>query len=154
MKAGPILFYRTPAPRLALDQRPAFWVAVFTVSIVILAVVLPPYILPDYRRGRISTGQSIASMLKGSLQNFEVEFDRYPTTAEGLDALIHAPPALPAWNHAFVEQIPLDPWGRPFQYKCPGVVNPDRFDLTSAGPDGLFGTSDDLDLGALISPPS
>jgi general secretion pathway protein G len=93
-------------------------------------------------RTKANAALSTINITTQSLQNFEVDFDRFPTTADGLDALV-ADPGLPNW-HPFLERFPTDPWGSPLRYRCPGVDHPDTFDLTSAGPDGVFGTSDDL----------
>ena len=81
--------------------------------------------------------------IKSALANFEIEFDRAPTTAEGLDALVHKPPGLSNWSYPFLEGPPLDLWGHPFIYRCPGSEGA-LYDLHSIGPDGIDGTGDDI----------
>ena len=71
------------------------------------------------------------------LKTYEMEALFLPTTAQGLDALVRQPttePIPPRW-HALFEKVPLDPWGTPYQYRCPGKHNPAKFDLYSFGPD-------------------
>jgi len=71
------------------------------------------------------------------LRVYAMENYNYPTTEQGLDALVKKPTADPAperWKR-LLESIPLDPWGTPYQYECPGKVNPDGYDLYSLGPD-------------------
>ncbi|MDQ2867084.1 MAG: type II secretion system major pseudopilin GspG [Verrucomicrobiota bacterium] len=69
----------------------------------------------------------------------------YPTTEQGLQALVTSPSTEPKparWQQ-FMEQVPTDPWGMPYIYKCPGLKNPTKYDLYSAGPDRLPDTADD-----------
>lgn len=71
---------------------------------------------------------------------FEVDCRRYPTTAEGLSALISQPTNLPSWRGPYLKDItaqPLDPWGHRYVYVCPGVHNTNGIDLYSCGPDGI-----------------
>lgn len=69
----------------------------------------------------------------------------YPTTEQGLQALVTSPSTdpRPARWQQFMEQVPTDPWGTPYLYKCPGLKNPTKYDLYSAGPDRLPDTADD-----------
>jgi type II secretion system protein G len=75
------------------------------------------------------------SALKGALNQFELENGRFPTTQEGLAALVTNPGGLPSW-HQDLDQQPLDPWGHPFVYKMPGTGGKE-YDLSSLGPDGV-----------------
>jgi general secretion pathway protein G len=75
-----------------------------------------------------------------ALNMFENDCGRYPTTAEGLAALIKRPSNIPPdkWRRKYldVDRIFMDPWGRPFVYRCPGLHNTNSFDLFSCGEDG------------------
>ncbi|HEY8965583.1 MAG TPA: type II secretion system major pseudopilin GspG [Candidatus Methylacidiphilales bacterium] len=75
------------------------------------------------------------------LKTYEMQALSLPTTEQGLDALVHQPTSdpVPARWHQLFEQVPVDPWGRPYQYKNPGVHNPNGFDLYSLGPQGKEG---------------
>jgi general secretion pathway protein G len=71
----------------------------------------------------------------------------YPSTADGIQALI-TPPGAKAdhWHGPYIEggKIPLDPWGEPYQYAYPGTKNKGGYDLWSKGPDKQSGTADDI----------
>ena len=85
------------------------------------------------------------SNLKLSLSTFETDNGRFPTAEEGLNALVTKPGAdLPNWNHQYIEKVPNDPWGHPYQYRVPGTNGKD-FDLLSFGPDGAEGGNDDIE---------
>jgi general secretion pathway protein G len=66
--------------------------------------------------------------------------DRYPTTEEGLKVLVEPPSGGDKkWRGPYVKQIRSDPWGNPYQYKCPGMHHTSSFDLWSRGADGADG---------------
>ncbi len=81
------------------------------------------------------------------LDAFEVDTGRYPTTEEGLRALIEAPAGVNGWHGPYLKRntVQNDPWGRPYVYVCPGSHNTNGYDLHSFGPDGQDGTEDDID---------
>jgi type II secretion system protein G len=92
--------------------------------------------------------QADISNIKNAIAVFELDVGRYPTTAEGLNALTTRPPGLTAdWHGPYLAQFPTDPWGHAYIYVCPGVKNTTAFDLSSAGPDGIPGTRDDITPG-------
>jgi general secretion pathway protein G len=81
-------------------------------------------------------------LLKTAIGLFEMDNGRYPTTKEGLDALVQKPAGnLPNW-HPYLDRAQVDPWGHPYVYTCPGSKS--DFDLYSCGPDGKPGTDDDV----------
>ncbi len=85
--------------------------------------------------------------LKTALVTYRLNLGSYPTTEEGLQALITAPSAkADRWRGPYIEgnKIPLDPWSQPYQYRYPGVHNKDGYDLWSMGPDQKDGTDDDV----------
>jgi general secretion pathway protein G len=85
--------------------------------------------------------------MQAPLSVYRIHMGDYPTTAEGLQALI-TPPANKAdrWRGPYLQEnkLPTDPWGEPYQYRYPGVKNKDRYDLWSKGPDKTDGTEDDI----------
>lgn len=79
------------------------------------------------------------------LKTYEMSNYALPTTEQGIAALVEPPSAPPEprrWKK-LLEELPVDPWGRPYQYRCPGTKNPSSYDLFSFGPDGVE-SADDL----------
>ena len=105
--------------------------------VLLLALIIPRY------HGRMSAAKGKAAILQidlfgSALDTFRIDVGRYPTTKEGLKALREKPPGADGWEGPyFQEDIPLDPWGRPYTYKCPGEH--DEYDLLSYGADGVAG---------------
>jgi general secretion pathway protein G len=96
-------------------------------------------------QARNTAAKNGESNISGALNNFEVELGRFPTQTEGLDLLVSNEPAINGWHGPYLDKTALiDPWEHPYRYKCPGVHNPNGFDVWSAGPDGLDGTADDI----------
>ena len=81
--------------------------------------------------------------MNAPLFRFRIDNGRYPTSEEGLAALIEAPSVLKSsWKGPYLEQIPPDPWLGEYQYRSPGIHNPKKFDLWSMGPDGVNSEDD------------
>jgi len=79
------------------------------------------------------------------LQLYESMNGFYPTTEQGLQALVTQPTTDPSptrWYQLF-KQVPKDPWGSEYIYRCPGQRHPESYDLYSAGPDRKADTTDD-----------
>jgi general secretion pathway protein G len=79
------------------------------------------------------------------LMQYEAMNGYYPTTEQGLQALVSQPESEPRpsrW-YPFFKELPRDPWGNPYIYRCPGIRHPDKYDLYSAGPDRQPDTADD-----------
>ena len=86
------------------------------------------------RTAKLFVGTSMASPLMA----YRMDMGSYPTTEEGLMALIKAPDgAGSAWKGPYIKlkEIPKDPWGTEYKYACPGVRNPKDYDIWSLGPD-------------------
>lgn len=72
------------------------------------------------------------------LMSYRLNVGRYPTTEEGLQALLRRPSEDVAnWQGPYVKSLPKDPWGQDYQYRFPGEKNPDGYDIWSFGPDGV-----------------
>src|SRR5215210_1667953 len=82
--------------------------------------------------------QGISTQLK----TYSVWTGSYPTTEQGLKALVTRPEGVKQWHKLF-DQVPLDPWQNEYVYISPGKHNPDSFDLSSKGQDRKEGTADD-----------
>lgn len=87
--------------------------------------------------------------LKTPLVTYRLQMGAYPSTEEGLQALMTAPPSkADRWRGPYLAdgtKIPiLDPWSRPYQYRCPGTHNKDGYDVWSTGPSGVDGADDNI----------
>jgi general secretion pathway protein G len=79
----------------------------------------------------------VEEALETPLTAYRVNMGSYPTTEEGLQALVRQPSEEATnWRGPYVKKLNPDPWGHPYRYKCPGEHNPDSYDLWSLGPDG------------------
>ena len=90
----------------------------------------------------------VRKSLKEPLRRFRDDVGRYPTTEEGLLGLIHCPEGESnVWMGPYIDPQypapPIDPWGRPYEYRSPGLWNRDSYDVWSLGPDGVQ-SGDDL----------
>lgn len=89
--------------------------------------------------------RTVLASLRNALAIYELDSNGFPTTEQGLQALIAAPAGAKNWKGPYVEgKVPADPWGNPYVYRSPGSRNPNGYDLFSSGPDGKPGTEDDL----------
>lgn len=78
-----------------------------------------------------------------ALRLYELDNGSFPTSEEGLDALMAAPSSAKNWKGPYIEKNPVDPWGNPYHYKSPGTHRTD-YDLYSSGKDASEGTEDDV----------
>ncbi len=78
-----------------------------------------------------------------ALERFRLDVGRYPSTAEGLAALLQAPAAATGWGGPYLDRLSLDPWGRDYHYACPGIRSHRPYDIWSLGPDASL-SSDDI----------
>ena len=91
--------------------------------------------------------RSDLTTLRGMLQMFRLDCDRYPTTEEGLNACLVAPPAAKGWKGPYIDApIPLDPWNTPYKYVCLGSGPESGFIISSNGPDRQPDTADYIRL--------
>src|SRR5271170_7025507 len=91
------------------------------VIIATLAAIVVPQLAGTGQKGKIGAAQGQISGFETALDIFEADCSRYPTTAEGLEALRTQPSGLKAWKGPYMKkEIPNDPWGNPYVYKSPG----------------------------------
>jgi general secretion pathway protein G len=105
----------------------------------LLAAVVGPNIYKKLAQGKGKIAQIQIKEFEGALQLFSFDVGRFPTSAEGLDALLRNPGNLEAWKGPYLakSELPKDPWGKPYVYRCPGQHG--DYDLFSYGPDGVEG---------------
>ena len=113
------------------------------VILTVLAGLIVPKFVGQSQKARITAAKTDLSSLATALDAFEVDNGRYPTTAEGLQALMQQPAGMASWTK-HLDKLPNDPWGNPYVYRCPGSHNTDGYDLYSFGPDGQDGSEDDV----------
>jgi len=115
----------------------------------VLAALVAPRIVGRGKEARINAAKLQIKNIEETLNYYYLDNDVYPTTEQGLEALLVEPstePVPPNWKGPYLERdvIPLDPWGNEYIFTSPGQYNPDGFDLLSYGPDGKEGGGDDL----------
>ena len=109
----------------------------------VLAALVVPRFANRSQQARETAAKADVSSIETAIGAFEIDNGRYPTTEEGLEALIKSPPGLDGWRGPYLARgLPTDPWGNEYVYRYPGQQNPDGFDLYSQGPDGREGNDD------------
>ncbi|HXK26202.1 MAG TPA: type II secretion system major pseudopilin GspG [Myxococcota bacterium] len=112
-------------------------------------------IIPQIDKGRVTTARTQIKNLEAALETYRMDNARFPTTEQGLHALIEAPPDVRNFQtggYLREKRIPLDPWGNAYQYESPGTHNDNSFDLWSWGSDGAAGgTGPAADIGNWVS---
>ena len=114
----------------------------------VIAAMVVPNLAGKGEQARKSVARAdIDTNLDSGLGMYELDNGRFPTTEQGLSALMQKPNAEPVpvnWNGPYLKKklIPKDPWGRDYIYRNPGNHNTDGFDLFSTGPDGVESNDD------------
>lgn len=112
-------------------------VMVVVVILGILAAVLVPKVMDRPDEARIVKARQDIRALEASLNLYKLDNYEYPSTDQGLEALVtqpDIPPEAPHWKAGgYVDRLPLDPWQQPYQYLSPGTHG--SVDIYSTGPD-------------------
>ncbi len=129
---------RPPAARLHRGFTLLELVMVLVIIGVILAMV-GPRVFTNLGRANAEVAKTKMEQIAGQLELFKLDVGRYPTTQEGLGALLTAPSGLANWNGPYIRDAKLlkDPWSNDFIYRSPGEKGP--FDILSLGADGKEG---------------
>jgi len=111
---------------------------VITIIAIIMAIV-GPRVLNYLAESKVKAAKIQIQSFSSALDLFNLDTGRYPTTAEGLDALVKPQAAIPAWNGPYLKgnSVPEDPWGHAYLYRSPGEH--DVYDIQSYGSDGREG---------------
>lgn len=111
--------------------------------IAILATLVAPNVFQHVGTAMDATARSQIEMLGAALDAYRLDNGRYPTTQQGLEALVSAPTSEPRprnWRGPYLRRdLPLDPWDNAYVYRSPGEANPNGFDIVSYGADGRPG---------------
>ncbi|MFW8591158.1 type II secretion system major pseudopilin GspG [Glaciecola sp. 2405UD65-10] len=112
----------------------------------IMAAVVAPQILGNRDVAQVKKAAVDIQQLEGAMERYNLHTNTYPTTEQGLEALVSAPTIDPIPRRypaeGIIKRLPLDPWGNEYVLLNPGELG--TYDLYSAGPDGLQGTEDDI----------
>lgn len=124
------------------DHHGGFTLVELLVVLVILGLVMGlvgPRVLGYLSSSRERTAKLQIESFASALDLFYLDTGRYPTTSEGLQALVKRPGAAENWGGPYLKQnsVPADPWGRPYEYRVPGKTGP--YAITTLGPDGQKG---------------
>jgi general secretion pathway protein G len=116
--------------------------------IALVAMLIVPNVINRPDQARVTTANSNITTISAALKMYRLDNGDYPTTEQGLKALVEKPTAAPVpanWpGEAYLPQMPVDPWGNPYVYEAPA---PGGFVLKSLGKDGKPGGTDlDADL--------
>lgn len=146
---------RRPTPRNEgdLDRKDAGLTLVeLLVVLAILALVATlaaPQVLRYLGGARTDTARSQIANIVTAVELYQLDTGTYPTTEQGLKALMEAPAGAQRWRGPYLkrENALTDPWGRPYLYKAPGSKA--DFDISTLGRDGQpGGTGEDQDVGS------
>jgi len=121
-------------------------VMIVVVILGVLATMVMPKILDKPEQARRTKAKAEIYSIESALAYFKTDIGRFPTTSEGLEALVTNPGLKGYDNEGYLKRVPLDPWGRGYVYISPGIKSRD-YDLESYGKDGEEGgTGDDGDI--------
>jgi general secretion pathway protein G len=147
---------RSPAPGAVALARRALQrgftlieLMVVLVIIGVLAALIVPNVLDRADDARVTAAKTDVNNLMQALKLYRLDNQRYPTGEQGLNALVTKPsagPVPPNWR-PYLDKLPGDPWGRPYQYINPGLKG--EVDVLSLGADGQAGgEGKDADIGS------
>ena len=118
--------------------------------VIVIIGLLAGYVAPRYfsqvGKSEVQVTRAQIDALEKALDQYRLDTRRYPSTEQGLEALVIKPSNEASWNGPYLKKaVPSDPWGRPYVYRNPGQKS--EFDLISYGRDGQPGGSgEDADI--------
>jgi len=116
----------------------------------VLAALILPNVLERAEYAKVDAARHDVQTLMGVLKTYKLDNQRYPSAEQGLQALIARPSVAPVpgnWRGPYLEKLPNDPWGNPYQYLNPGIKG--EVDVMSFGADGKSGgEGKDADIGS------
>jgi general secretion pathway protein G len=130
------------AERSGRKSQAGFTLIEMLVVIVIIGLIMGlvgPRVLSYLTDARVKTARLQIASYTNSLDLFYLDNGRYPTTQEGLAALVRRPAGMDTWNGPYLKDavVPADPWHNPYVYSSPGAHG--AYDLQSYGSDGREG---------------
>ena len=146
--------FRSANPPATLKPQRGFTLIEIMVVVVImgiLAALVVPKLMGRADDARIAAAKQDISTMMQALKLYKLDNQRYPTTEQGLTALINKPTSGPAANGwktgGYLDKLPKDPWGNSYQFLSPGIKG--EVDIFTLGADGQpGGTGNDADIGS------
>jgi general secretion pathway protein G len=104
----------------------------------LLIGLVAPAALRQLGSARVSVAHQSIERLGSVLDLYKLDVGSYPTTEQGLEALVAKPTDAPGWNGPYLKtaKVQLDPWNHPYSYRNPSPRTGHDYDLCSAGPNG------------------
>jgi general secretion pathway protein G len=126
------------------DGEQGFTLVEMLVVIAIIGLIMGligPRVLNYLSESKVKAAKIQMQSFSSALDLFNLDAGRYPSTAEGLAALVHRTPGVAAWNGPYLRggNVPNDPWNHPYIYRAPGEHG--AYDIVSLGSDGQEGGS-------------
>ena len=122
-------------------------IMVVVIIIGILAAIVAPNVIGRVDDAQITKAKAEISNIENAMKFYRLDNFQYPTTEQGLEALVTKPadPSVTNWKPGgYLDRVPKDPWGNPYQYQCPGKYNTTSYDIWSWGRDQADNTDDDI----------
>lgn len=112
-------------------------IMIVVVILAVLAAIVVPKFMGAPEKARITRARVDIKNIESALNLYKLDNYTYPTTEQGLKALVQKPttqPVPPNW-HQYLDRVPKDPWGKPYKYLYPGTHG-ESFDVWTDGPPG------------------
>jgi general secretion pathway protein G len=156
-KSGSVEIFNRPVGKAVRHGEQGFTLVEMLVVIAIIGLIMGligPRVLNYLAESKVKTAKIQMQSFSSALDLFNLDAGRYPSTEEGLAALVRRTPGVAAWNGPYLKggNVPNDPWNNPYIYRAPGERSAyDIMSLGSDGQEGGSGTAADISLNTLAS---